>query len=245
MFCPQCGSKISNEAEFCPTCGKNLEKAKNFLNEASTISDISNLKQELEFSLEGDISVLSVKPYNVNKFYLKVKNNSLKPIYDVNIKLSGPPHIELLTNLIKLQVIDANSTNSAPISVLPKGDGIFTLTARLLSNTGHTLIDSFELRTEAPKSIAIGDIPKQSKQKTYSYTSRSSGRTDQVVAVLVIFALFGIILMISGGVSFLVGGLPISAGITFLVIGFIFLGIGTKGKCCIVPFYCADCDCDC
>lgn len=66
------------------------------------------------------------------------------------------------------------------------------------------------------------------------------------MAVLVIIALIGLILIVSGIVSFLSGGLPPTTGITFLVIGFICISVGTKGKCLWIPCVCAGgCDCDC
>ncbi len=121
MFCPKCGSNISYEADFCPNCGENLEKATNLLEETPVISE-----SDIELSLEGDVEVLDVLPNAVNKFYLKVKNNSSNPIHDVNIKLSGPSHVDLLTNLIIFHVIGAKSTNRAPIAILLKESVVFT-----------------------------------------------------------------------------------------------------------------------
>ncbi|MHA2088406.1 MAG: zinc ribbon domain-containing protein [Promethearchaeota archaeon] len=247
MYCPACGSNLSDEAEFCSVCGENLAKAKSLLDETSTLDEIPDLKVNIEFSLEGDISALYVNPNKVNKFLLKVKNPGLSPINNLNVKLSGPPYIELLTNLIKFEKIEANSTSNAPVRVIPRGEGIFKLTAHLQSTMGQQLSDSFELQSETPTSIEIENIPEQPTQKTYSYTQRTSGGGNQAVAVLVIFAFIGVILMISGGISFLAGGLPFSVGISFLVIGFIFISLGTKGKGLLLPCYCAcdDCDCDC
>ncbi len=84
-------------------------------------------------------------------------------------------------------------------------------------------------------------------QKSPSLIQRPLGGINQAVAVLVIFALFGLILMISGVASFFGGGLPPTTGVTFLVIGFIFISVGTKGKCLWLPCACAcdDCNCDC
>lgn len=239
MFCPKCGSKISNEAEFCPNCGENLEKAKNLLEETPVISE-----SDIELSLEGDVEVLYVLPNTVNKFYLKVKNNSSNPIRDVKVKLSGPSHVDLLTNLIIFQVIGAKSTNSAPIKILPKESVLFTLSAKLQSSNGHSL--SFlieighsltfpiELRTEVSKSIERIEIPVRSIQKNFTHISRTAAGVDQTVVFLVISALIGVILMISGVGVFFTGDFSsgLSTGITLLVIGFICLSIGTKGKLC-------------
>ncbi len=144
MFCPNCGSNVYDSTDFCLRCGKNLGKAK-FTGPIS--------ESDFEISLEGDVEAIFVFPNSVKKFFLTVKNNSLNSIPDVKVKLSGPPQVELLTNLIIFQVIGAKSTERAPVTILPKESGIFTLSAKLYSDIGHALTFPIELRSEASKGI--------------------------------------------------------------------------------------------
>jgi len=146
MFCPQCGSSVpdNDNEDFCLRCGKNLEKKK-FKGPV--------LESDLEISIEGDEEALLVLLNTIKKFNLKVKNNSLNTIYDVKVNLSGPPQVALLSNRIIFQAIGAKSTISAPVRIIPEETGIFTLSAELLSNAGHTLTFLIELRCEAPKII--------------------------------------------------------------------------------------------
>ncbi len=139
MFCPKCGSNVSEGADFCLKCGKNLQKPK-FTGPIS--------ESDFEISLEEDIEVLFVYPNTVKKFFLKVKNNSLNSIPDVKVKLSGPPQVELLTNLLNFQAIGANSTVRAPVTILPKESGVFTLSAKLYTDIGHALTIPIKLRSE-------------------------------------------------------------------------------------------------
>lgn len=246
MFCPKCGSSISDDAEFCPGCGENLEKAKYLLKESPGISDISESDSIIELSLEGDVESLIVPLNTRKKFYLKVKNNSNNPLYDVEVILSGPSHVELLLHSRIFPIIRAMGTNSIPFIILPKISGIFTLTVNLYSNIGRTITLPIELRTVAPASIENRKIQEaRYSQQTSTPIQRPSGGINQAVAVLIIFALIGLILMISGVATLFRGGLTPTTGISLIITGFILLSIGTKGKCLILPCYCACDDCDC
>lgn len=81
-------------------------------------------------------------------------------------------------------------------------------------------------------------------------SARPPLRGNQALAILIIIALVGLLLMIGGITTLFRGGLTFNTGITMIVIGFILLTIGSKGQCCIFPCAmacdgCGDCDCDC
>ncbi|MHA1932367.1 MAG: zinc-ribbon domain-containing protein [Promethearchaeota archaeon] len=259
MFCPKCGSKVSNDVEFCPNCGENLKKAIDLLKETRIINKITD--SDIELSIEGDVETLFVLPNMRKKFYIVVKNHRNEPLRDVKLELSGPPQVELIVFSKMIRFIGSLSAKRTYFTILPEESGIFTLTIKLHSMTGDAITYPIELRTEPTKSIErrkeplepIQEKSLESTQETpVSMPSpwskpKSSEGIDQALAMFVIVAIVGVILMISGIFTFFSGGLPISAGITLLVIGFIILSIGTKGKCLVLPFYCAcdDCDGDC
>ncbi len=48
IFCPKCGSNISDEVNFCPNCGENLEKAIALFKETSVIDGILESESDLK-----------------------------------------------------------------------------------------------------------------------------------------------------------------------------------------------------
>jgi len=194
MFCTSCGATISDEAKFCPHCGEDLKEVIDILKETPSTSDISSEESDIELSLEEDVEILKVLPNEVNKFYLKVKNNSSIPISNIKVKLTGPPQVELLTNLINFQVIEAKSTNNAPITVLPRESGIFTLRATLQSGVGHSLTLPIVVRVKTAEDSRIPIT-----------TSKPSVRVNQALAGFIIVFLIGL-LLIGIGISTLLRG---------------------------------------
>ncbi|MFW9822742.1 MAG: zinc-ribbon domain-containing protein [Candidatus Thorarchaeota archaeon] len=246
MFCPQCGSNLSDEADFCPNCGEELVKVKHLLEESSNLSGISEPKPDLELLLEGDDEVIYYTPHKVKKFFLTVKNNNDYPINNIIIKITGPPSVDLLTNLVNIQSLESKSTNSAPIAIFPKESGVFTVIAQLQSALDHYITLTITIRTEDHFSlIERGNVSSSYTRKPHTAV-RSEG-VDQGVVILIICAIIGIVCMIAGIGVFLSGGFSVglTTGISLLVIGVVCLGIGTKGRCCAAPFYCACDDCDC
>lgn len=246
MFCPQCGSDISDEADFCPNCGEELTQVKDLLEEPPIVSEPSEPKPDLELLLEGDDEVIYFTPNKVKKFFLNVKNNSEYPINNIIVKITGPPSVDILTNLVNIQSLESKSTNSVPITILPKESGIFTIIAKLQSALDHYITLPITIRTEDHFSlIQRGKIPSPYTRKPR--TAVTSEGVDQGIVILVICAIIGIVCMIAGVGVFLSGGFSggLAMGISLLVIGVVCLGIGTKGRCCAAPFYCACDDCDC
>lgn len=239
MFCTNCGATISDDAIFCPLCGTDLEEVLEILKETPSINGISMAESDLKLSLEGDVEAVFASATDSNEFKIIVHNTSPNSIPGVEVQLYGSPAVEALTHYKNYGVIRSGQKMSTPFIIYPKAPGVFTLTAKLQSGAGHSLTFPIEVRVETAKYT-----------RTPMTTSRPIGGKNQVVAVLVIFALIGLILMIGGIISLIRGGLPFNAGITMIVIGFLLIIIGTKGQCCILPFACAcgdgcDCDCDC
>jgi hypothetical protein len=228
-----------------PTSKENMkiQETKYLLKEAPRITDISESDSVVKLSLEREVESLIVLPNTHIKFNLKVKNNSNSSLNDIEVILSGPPQVELILQSRFFPIIRAMATNFIPLVILPRTSGTFTLTAKLHSNIGLTITLPIELRIEAPTNIERGDVSVQSIQKTPAFIPRPSVRKNQRIAVSGIFALIGVICMLSGVGSILTaistGYVPGGATtvITLLIIGLIFLFIGltgaTRGKCCI------------
>ncbi|MFX0082080.1 MAG: zinc ribbon domain-containing protein [Candidatus Hodarchaeota archaeon] len=256
MFCTNCGANISDDAKFCPNCGEDLTEVIDILKESPSASDISIAESDFKVSLEGDANVVYVITKVSNEFNITVHNTTPYSIQGVKVQLFGTDLVEVISGYNYYGTILSGQKVSAPVIILPKYLGSFTLTAELESNLGHSFAFPVEIRVKTAKDLKLLETPdKESKVPitTAEYSTIPTPRSkppvavNQALAVLIVIALVGIILMIWGITSFFRGGMPFNAGITVIVIGFILITIGTKGQCCILPFACAcdDCDCDC
>ena len=239
MYCTACGATISDEAKFCPHCGEDLKEVREILKEPSTTSDDSTAESELELSLGGDTSAVFLSPDTSNEFEVIIHNKSQNSIPSVEVQLSGLHPDELISGYHYYGTILSGQKVSGSFIIRPIYVGYFALIATVKSGVGH----SFQFRIQVKPRTVQSPTP----SRPYSTTSRSPMSTNQALAVLIVVALIGLILMIGGVTTMINGGLNFNTGITLIIVGFILLTIGTKGQCCIFPLACAcdDCDCDC
>jgi len=136
---------------------------------------------------------------------------------------------------------------SSFFNIRPQSQGVFPLYATLKSNDGHSLTFQIEVYISSTKYY------KMPKAKLSDRTSQTKGSYYRGNVDLkewtpyIIVGIIGLILMIAGIASLLQGpfggGIRISLSgiITMVVIGFILISIGTKGRCFCI--FCDDCDC--
>ncbi|MFX0141555.1 MAG: zinc ribbon domain-containing protein [Candidatus Hodarchaeota archaeon] len=230
MICPECGSNISDDAQFCGNCGEVIKREIISPIKKPIISDLSNL--DLTISLEGDAKVLGYLlafPNKENEINIVVQNNSSNPIYDVEIKLTVPYQIYISLPQKEFEEIPPKTSKTASFTIIPQGYGTFTIIATLKSKVGHLLTLPIEVRSSTTDQIPIK-------------TTIPSQGMDQATAALIIISLIAVILIIAGIPTIFSST---TTGITLIVIGLIFLGIGTKGKCLYCVGALAFCDCDC
>lgn len=237
MYCTACGATVSDEAKFCPHCGEDLKEVREILKEPSSTSDISTVESELELSLGGGASAVYMSANTSNEFEVIIHNKSQNPISSVEVQLSGLHPDELISGYKNYGTILSGQKASATFIVRPIYVGSITLIATLKSGAGHSLQFPIQVRPRTGQ----GPTP----SRPFSTPSRPPLSDNQVLAVLIVLALVGLIMMIGGISTLFRGGLSLNTGITLIVIGFILLIIGTKGQCCIFPLACACDDCDC
>ncbi|MHA2182510.1 MAG: zinc-ribbon domain-containing protein, partial [Promethearchaeota archaeon] len=216
MFCPKCGSKVSNDTEYCTNCGENLEKAINLLKETPVISKKPMSKSDIELSLDGNVETLFVQPNVRKKFNIVVWNHRNNPLRDVKLELSGPPQVELIVFSKMIRFIGSLSVKKTYFTILPEVSGHFILTVKLHSKSGDTLTYLIKLQVKSPKSIEKQESSLASQQETpldpkqeipTSMPSpwskpKSSDGINQALVMFVIVAIIGLILMISGIITF-------------------------------------------
>ena len=243
MFCPKCGSEIPNKAKFCPFCGEVIENTISLLKSTPITSD--GRKEGLTISLSGGNDNLILFPNMRARFHVILQNNSSLPIYNVDLHLYGPPEFTMLISSKKIRVIGRNQTKNVFFTVLPEELGDFNLTVDLRSDIGEPIVFPIKVKVETRELVGPKTRPYEREMWASPTRSSSSGSSSGTIMALVIVFLIGIFMMVGGG--FLIFRSP-SAGISLLVVGLIFLCIGSKGKCLFCAAGCdgcGDCDCDC
>jgi hypothetical protein len=166
---------------------------------------------------------------------LVIKNVSPKAISDVELQLSGSHLVEVLSEKKFLGTFRSRQQRSAKFNIIPKKSGFISIDAAISSDLDHLVIIPIEIDV-----INLSRLERETPVPSHPQSS-----INQTLAALVIVALIGVIFIAVGISTFFRGGLTLSGGITFIVIGVILLSIGTKGRCLILPFMIACDDCDC
>jgi hypothetical protein len=232
MFCTNCGSDISEDVEVCPQCGENLEEAISLLEETPVISKTPPSDSEFKITLRRDPVPAYAKVTILDLF---IKNVSPNTISDVELQLSGSHLVEVVSENKFLGTFRSGQQKSAVFNVIPKKSGIITIDAKISSDLDHLLIIPIEIDV-----VNLTRLERETPARSHPQSS-----IDQALVAFIITSLVGVIFIVIGISTFFRGGLPLSGGITFIVIGVILLSIGTKGRCLVLPFLivCDDCDC--
>ncbi|MFX1478900.1 MAG: zinc-ribbon domain-containing protein [Promethearchaeota archaeon] len=214
----------------------------------SVIGEKPVLKSDFDVFVEGEAEAVPASSLQVLKVI--VHNTSSETIPGVQLQLSSTTQVRVLTSIKLYGDLMSGQKASSFFNIRPQESGDFHLTALLKSGTGHSFTYSIDVYitsvkfNEIPKARIVDNIPKT--KSSYSY-SRGNEKIKEWAPFIAI-GLTGLILMIVGAVSLfqgLSGGgrmrIPLSGIITLIVIGFILLSIGTKGRC--FGIFCSDCNC--
>lgn len=230
MICPNCGSTISDDAQFCENCRETIKNEIDFPKETSFLGD--NSDKDLSISLEGNFTTINAFPNKQKEIKIIVNNTTSNPIYDVEVTLSGPHQIAFIMSYKRFDAISANSSQSALFTIVTKGPGNFTLTVTLQSKDGHSQTYPIEVRSSILAETLASTKPPIKK-------IRQSELKNEWIGLLVILLV---------GITLLVGGIfsmfrTTQVGISLIILGLLCIGIGTKGRCAYCFLACGNCDC--
>ncbi len=232
MFCTNCGSDIPDDAKTCPHCEENLEEAISLLEKTPVISKTPPSDSEFKITFKRDPVPTYAK---VTVIDLIIENISPKTISDVELQLSRSHLVEVVSENKFLGTFRSGQQRSTIFHIIPKKTGIISIDVKISSDLDHLLVIPIEIDV-----INLSRLERETPVR-----SRPQSSINQALVAFIITSLIGVIFIVVGISTFFRGGLPLSGGITFIVIGVILLSIGTKGRCLILPFLivCDDCDC--
>lgn len=117
---------------------------------------------DFHFSLKGNVDSLYTTLNKRKQFYITVQNLTDSYVPQVKVRLSGPPEVKLLIKLEFYGGIAKRNSKNRLFTVLPKENGIFTLTATLTTKKGHAI--------ELPIILQVGGV--QEVRKPISLVSK-------------------------------------------------------------------------
>ncbi|NVM17060.1 MAG: zinc-ribbon domain-containing protein [Candidatus Lokiarchaeota archaeon] len=118
---------------------------------------------DFHFSLKGNVDSLYATLNKRKEFYITVQNLTDNYISQVKVKLSGPPEVKLPLKIEFYGGIAKRYSKNRLFKVLPKENGIFTLTATLTSKKGHII--------ELPITLQVGVVREITKPISLVTTS--------------------------------------------------------------------------
>ena len=105
---------------------------------------------DFHFSLKGNADSIYTTLNKRKEFYITVQNLTDSYVPSVKVKLSGPPEVKLLGKMGFYGGISRRHSRNRLFTVLPKANGIFTLTATLTTKRGHHI--------ELPITLQVGGV---------------------------------------------------------------------------------------
>ncbi|MHA2182376.1 MAG: NosD domain-containing protein, partial [Promethearchaeota archaeon] len=118
--------------------------------QAMLVGAVPLRKMTLGEGTEHDIEVLPEAilafPYKPNKFNLVFRNNSIRSIQGIEVLVSGPRQIKVLSSTKYLGTILSGRSTNAPFTIRPLENGTFALTATLKSSDGYFQTSSIHVQ---------------------------------------------------------------------------------------------------
>lgn len=103
-------------------------------------------RTDIKFALKNDAKMIYTSLNRRTEFNLIVQNFQSRNLPQVRVVLSGPPEIKLLIKLERYGGISSGREKSRRFTIIPKSEGIFTLTAFLHSGNYEMLTLPIEVR---------------------------------------------------------------------------------------------------
>ena len=250
MFCKECGTEIPDDAQFCPYCGEVLEMEAKSPEETPTIDN--KLEDDFDLHLDWGTDISVLRQGMRTNIDLQVAKITSDPVYGAEVRLSGPPQVDIVIKSRKIHPKKITNKISFPISA--EEPGLFTLTATLTSSAGHRIAFPFKIRVEPSQTLYRGEThyTGETWAKPGTYSPPTSSTNQDLVGARIIFGIIGVFLLLAavgltlGGFGGFGGfGSTLPFGITLAIIGVVILAIVTKGICCFVGAGCDCGDCDC
>jgi len=121
-------------------------------------------ESDFHIALKGNVEALNCSLNKKKEFYITVQNLTDSYMPQVKVKLTGPPEVKILIKREFYGGISKRHSRNRLFSILPKENGVFTLTANLLTKRGHdvTLPISVQVGTIQPitKPISLASVTK-------------------------------------------------------------------------------------
>ena len=127
-------------------------------------------ESDFHFSLKGNVEALYCSLNRRKEFYITVQNLTDAYMPQVKVHLSGPPEVKILIKREFYGGIAKRNSRNRLFAILPKENGVFTLTANLLTKKGHNLT--------LPISVQVGTV--QTKAQPISLASVTKSETPAV-----------------------------------------------------------------
>ena len=127
-------------------------------------------ESDFHFGLKGNVEALYCGLKKRKEFYITVQNLTDTYMPQVKVSLTGPPEVKILIKREFYGGIAKRNSRNRLFSILPKENGVFTLTANLLTKRGHNLT--------LPISVQVGTV--QTTTKPISLASATKSETPAV-----------------------------------------------------------------
>jgi len=110
-------------------------------------------ESDFHFSLKGNVEALYCSLNRKKEFYITVQNLTENYMPQVKVNLTGPPEVKILIKREFYGGIAKRNSRNRLFTILPKQNGVFTLTANLLTKKGHNLTLPITVQVGAVQTI--------------------------------------------------------------------------------------------
>ena len=124
-------------------------------------------ESDFHINLKGNVEALHCSLNKRKEFYITVQNLTESYMPQIKVQLSGPPEVKILIKREFYGGIARRNSRNRLFSILPKENGVFTLTAILTTKRGHNLT--------LPISVQVGTV--QTITKPISLASETKSET--------------------------------------------------------------------
>ena len=124
-------------------------------------------ESDFHFGLKGNVEALYCSLNKRKEFYITVQNLTDSYMPQVKVSLTGPPEVKILIKREFYGGIAKRNSRNRLFSILPKENGVFTLTATLTTKRGHNIT--------LPISVQVGTV--QTITKPISLASETKSET--------------------------------------------------------------------